>query len=622
MRTYLLGMSLLGVVAAVSACGSGPTLGTAAQALAVSPAVFDFGPVQVGAASAPRLFVVSALDGEDEFISAVTSSCPDVVLDTSTLALPHEVFRDCGTGTPRASVAPCASANGRFTATFAPTFTGPQSCTIAVSFVSGQLETTTVTGTGTAPPIGQALVTPVGGALNFGGVVVGTSSSPLPITLQSIGQADLTIQAFDLSDPALFTVAEAGPSPVPPGETHTWAITCTPASAGAGAGTATITTDAPGSPITIQLQCEGIESELALAPSPVQFAETLIGATASVDVVVTNIGTANLTFGGVTTTGAGFTASAPGVGVLGPTEATTITVSFTPDPSQADSDVIGTLDVAYDTGTRSIELVGPARDVALSVSPSTAVDLGTVCAGQLGAQLFAAVNGGSGAAEIADISVVGDGFALELLAPAALPAVLPPRGGGAASFRVTAAPPDGDVDGTLTVTPTAPGVAPIAVALHARGQASGIGTSPTAVAFGGVLVGESSGGRTVRISNCDPTPLELASAAVTGVDAGEFIAVAADQTLPTVLAPGADLVFVVELRPATGGAKAAALTITHGDGTETSVALTGEGIADDLGGGGGGRGSYYACSTGGPAGLGVLGLTLAVAAVTRRRRWR
>ena len=609
----------LALALALAACAGPPTVGTTAQELAVSPSIHDFGAIEVGQASLARQFVVSAALDELDYVDAITASCDGFVLDTSAVTFPHEVSRLCEVN-PNAKAPPCPSITARFTGTFAPTFAGPQSCLVTITMQFAGDVVLTLSGTGTPPPVGQAVVAPGGDTLDFGDVVVATASSALPITVRSTGGNDLDLTGFtiDSADPGAFAWTEVGGDPLVPGDEHSWLITCTPSAAGPITGTATITSDAPTSPVTIALACNGIQSALAVAPSPVQFPETLIGESSQLTVTLQNTGSAALTFTTVQVTGAGFTADQPAATSLGAGESTTVTVTFTPGAADAGTDVLGTLVAVFDAGTREIDLIGPARDANLNVTPASAIDFGTVCAGGSREQLFVVVNGGSGAAGLAAVDVTGPGFAVGLIAPAALPAPLAAQGGSSATFRVTAQPPEGDVTGTLTLTPTFTG-APTVIDLRARGQAGGIGASPAALDFGGVVVGEPSGGRTIRLSNCDAAPLDVLAATVTGAAAAEFVAVAAEQTLPAVVPPGGSLLVVVELRPTLAGDKVAALELDHG-ATTTTVPLTGLAVGADEPIAGA-RGSYYACSAaGGGGGAAVAALAILLGLGRRRRR--
>lgn len=615
-------MRRLALVAAVAAaaCGGPPSLGSTSSEIVVSPAIYDFGAVEVGQTSTPRTFIVSAASGEFDNLLAVTAACPDFAIDTSGLFFPAEVSRDCsGGGLPARGA--CINVTARFAVAFTPSFAGPESCQVDVEMETAGVIPLTLSGTGTAPPIGQQLIAPAGGSLDFGDVVVGSTSAALPVTLRSIGSGDLDLTGFsiDATDPGAFAFTEAGADPLPPGQDYQWDVTCHPTGPGPITGTITITSDAPTSPVSFPIACNGIQSDLVVDRSPVRFDETLVGGSATITVTLSNAGSAPLGLTGASVTGAGFTTTQPGAMGLAPGESTTVDVTFTPAAGDAGTDVHGTLDLSFDTGSRSIDLIGPARDARLNVTPGGTIDLGTICAGASRDQLLVAVNPGSGATSLADATVTGPGFTLGLIAPTTLPAPLAAHGGSSASLRVTGAPPLGDVTGELTLTAAIPGAAPTVIPLRARGQAGGIGASPELVDFGGVVVGEPSGGRSVRLSNCDAAPLEVTAAMVTGTSAAEFVAVAAGQTLPTTLASGDSLVFVVELRPTSAGDKAAALTITHAGGT-TTVPLTGIGVGAETGGDG--RGSYYACRAGGDARGGALVMLGLAAALARRRKRR
>lgn len=611
----------LAVALVVTACAGPPAVGTRDQAVAVSPFAYDFGSIAVGATSAPRLFIVSPVGVEYDVITSITESCADFDLDLSQLENPAEVFRECdGGGDPLPNqFAPiCTNHTQRFTVTFHPSFGGPQSCPITIQ-LSGQGELVfSVSGTGLAPPVALTLVTPAASTLDFGDVRVGAASSPLPVIIRSDGTGDLDLVDAVLSGPdaAAFALATTDSEPLGPGATFTWQLTCTPPAAIDLAATLTITSNAPDSPHEISIACRGIQSNLTVDPSPVQFAETLIGDQRVAPVRLGNAGTAPLTIVATTITAGPFTAPDVGGAMLMGGQELELEILFTPTAEDVGQDVRGTLVVTFDGGeSRTIDLVGPARDATLSLTPGGAIDFGTVCAGQSLEQVFVAVNGGSGAVDLLDATASGPGFALTPIAPPSFPAPLPARGAGSATFRVTAEPPLGDVTGELTVTTAIPGSTPTVIALAARGQDSGVGASPGAVDFGGVDVGQPSGGRTVRISNCDLVPLEVTAATVTGDAAAEFVLIATEP-LPLTLPPRGVAQFVIELRPTTAGDKLATLTVTHASGT-VEVPLTGLGVGDAAGGGG--RGSYYACSTGG-GGAAFAPLALAIALLVRRRR--
>ncbi len=616
-RALVVALALLG------ACASPPNVGTIAQAVNVAPNTYDFGSWMVGTAATPRQFIVAPFGIEYDIISSITSACADFDVDLSLLDSPPEVYRECEDPNPEQLFLPpiCFNRTQRFLVTFTPSFAGPQGCPITVAMDSGTNVIANVTGTGVAPPVALTIVTPASGALGFGDVILGSQSTALPVTIRNDGSAALDLHDAVITGPdaIAFTLATTDSEPLGPGQTFTWQLTCTPAAPIALAATFTITSDA--GTHDIALSCTGIQSNLVVAPSPLQFAETLLGAERTDAVTLTNSGTAPLVITSSLIVAGPFTAADLAATSLAAGESVVLTVAFAPTAADVGTDVRGSLVVTFNDGvdSRTIDLVGPARDAALALTPSGTIDFGTVCAGQSREQIFVALNSGSGGVDLLDAVIAGSdvGFAVAPIAPASFPAPLLPRGGGSASFRVTATPPIGDVVGELIVTTAIPNSEPTVVPLHAIGQDRGLGASPGAVDFGGVVVDEPSGGRTIRISNCDPTALELSSATVTGEHADEFVVVSADQTLPITLPGGGSALFIVELRPTSGGDKVATLEIVHAAGT-TTIALTGIGVGALAPGGSSGPGSYYACSAGGAAGLAPIAAALAL--LLRRRR--
>jgi hypothetical protein len=330
-------------------------------------------------------------------------------------------------------------------------------------------------------------------------------------------------------------------------------------------------------------------------------------------VTLTNTGQAAMTVDAIAVSPGQFTVTDLAGAGIGPGGSVTVTVEFTADESVADQDVQGQLTVTYDgSEVRTIDVLGPARTAILSVTPGGEVDFGTVCGGQAARRLFAAINLGSGEFELIDAAVAGDGFAVTIMPP--LPTELPARGGATAAFEITATPPTGPVTGSFTLTPDVPNLSPTTVTLLANGQLDGIAAAPTGLDFEAVVVAESSGGKAVRLTNCEPDAVTVTAAAVTGAHAADFTAVS-DLSLPGTIPAYGGATWLVELTPSGRGARTATLELTH-DGGVTRVPLTGLGIDDETGG----RGSYYSCSSSGARTLSPLVLVLALLLLPRRRR--
>ncbi len=615
-------MRRLLVLALLIGCGRSPELGSREAAMSMSPLAYDFGAVTVGGSSGARNFLITAAIDEDDFLTSITSSCAAFTVDTSSLAFPYNVYRYCEMDPRRR--APCDSQPATFSVTFTPSFAGPQSCAIQANFEFRAPLVSTVSGTGIAPPLAQQVIAPTDGTLAFGEVVVGTSSSDRSAILRNVGAEPIDVSDATLTGPdaAAFSVGPAGDNPLPAGSDYVWSLRCTPPAAGALAATLTLTTTAPTSPVVIALTCTGIQSDLTVTPSPLAFPEVFVGESATETLRLTNSGTAPLVFGTPTITGVGFTLGALSDSSIPAGESATIDVTFAPTAAEADQDIAGQVTLPFADGVRTIDLVGPARTADLALTPSTAVDFGTICVGQSRSQEFLAVNPGSGTTTLTDLAITGAGFEVAVVEPATLPAPLPPGGLAPVTFAVTAAPPVGPSTGTLTVTAGLAGLPPVTVELSATGVASGVAASPTAVDFGGVVVDEASIARIVRVDNCDAAEVAIDRLTVTGADAAQFVATPdVGASLPVAIAPGGAATFIVVMRPTTSGDKTATLELGQG-AAATFVPLSGVGVGEDELPGDDPRGSYYACTTsrGGLGGALALGLGLALVLRRRRRR--
>jgi len=459
---------------------------------------------------------------------------------------------------------------------------------------------------------------PAGNTLAFGDVVVGSTSAVLPITVRNDGTMDLDIFSADLvgGDVGEYLTTGTGATLVSPGDTRTFTTQCRPTFAGMTSATFEITSNDPAEPsVAMTLSCNGIQSNLAINPSPARLPETFLDDTTSTTITLTNTGMAAMIVDDISVSPSQFTVTGLNDPMIGPGLSADVTVEFTADASVIDQDVQGTLTVTYDgSEVRTIDLVGPARTAILSVTPGGEVDFGTVCSGQMGSRVIAAINLGSGEFELVDASVTGDGFALSLTPP--LPAELPARGGDTAAFEISAAPPSGPVTGTFTLTPDVPNLEPTTVTLLANGQLDGVAAYPATVAFDAVLVDEPSGGRAVRLNNCEPAPLTVTSARVTGPHATDFTAVT-ELSLPATIPAFGNGTWLVELTPSAAGDRTATLELVH-DGGTTLVPLTGLGLDDEDEG----RGSYYSCSSSGARTLSPVLVALALLLRPRRRRIR
>ncbi len=106
---------------------------------------------------------------------------------------------------------------------------------------------------------------------------------------------------------------------------------------------------------------------------------------------------------------------------------------------------------------------------------------------------------------------------------------------------------------------------------------SGVSLSPSALSFGNQLVGTTSAGQTIILSNVGTTTVTGLANSITGTNAGDFTK---STTCGTSLAVGRSCTIIVRFRPTTAAAKSAAISVTYtGAPSPEIVPLSGTGIA-------------------------------------------
>jgi uncharacterized repeat protein (TIGR01451 family) len=104
--------------------------------------------------------------------------------------------------------------------------------------------------------------------------------------------------------------------------------------------------------------------------------------------------------------------------------------------------------------------------------------------------------------------------------------------------------------------------------------------TPPSIDFGPIVLGTTSGHRTVTVTNTGDTGqnLLLSAETITGPNASEF-AFAGDTCITNFIAPGAHCTIDLTLTPAGAGVRSATLTLTdNGIGSPHTVTLTGTGV--------------------------------------------
>lgn len=221
-----------------------------------------------------------------------------------------------------------AGGSTSFTAKFAPTTTGNASGSISLtSNAPGSPASIALSGTGV-----QAQLVANPSIVSFGNVITGNSNSQT-ITLSNGGNASVTITQANVSGAGFSTTGLSLPKTIAAGGNTTFNVVFAPTSAGSVTGSVSLVSNAPNSPLAINLSGTGTAATalLTATPSSLAFGNVNVNSNSSLTTTLKNTGNSNVTISSVTPSGAGFSASGVSSGlILTPNQTATITVIFAP----------------------------------------------------------------------------------------------------------------------------------------------------------------------------------------------------------------------------------------------------------------------------------------------------
>ncbi len=256
---------------------------TAFPAISTNSGSLSYGLTSVGTTSAPQVLTVSALGNAQ--ITNIAASANYSEAD------------NCPTSLTNAQTC-------RMYVYFAPTSSGsiPGTVTINSNGLFTPISTVSLTGLGSAMKV-------AGAPLNFGNVLVKTTSAAQSVTLTNAGTSAITMGTISLSETTDYAISAntcpASGSTLAGGASCTISVTFSPLSTGVKRGAIVINDSDPSSPQLAGFTGTGT-SKVVLSPSTIQFAATAIGTTsAATKVTLTNSTGVSLTLGStaITVTG-------------------------------------------------------------------------------------------------------------------------------------------------------------------------------------------------------------------------------------------------------------------------------------------------------------------------------
>lgn len=334
---------------------------TAFPAINTSTGSLSYGLTSVGTTSTPQVLTVSALGTAQ--IASITASanyseadnCPASLTNAQTCKM-YVYFAPTASGSIAGSVT--INSNGLFTP-------------VSSVFLSG---------------LGSA-VKLTGAPLNFGNVLVKTTSAPQSVTMTNAGTSAITMGTISLSETTDYAISAntcpASGSTLAGGASCTISVTFSPLSTGVKRGSIVINDSDPSSPQLAGFTGTGT-SKVVLAPNTIQFATTAVGTnSAATKVTLTNSSGVSLTLGNPTLTVTGPFVVATGTTctnglVIANAGSCIINVAFKPTKvgyvsgilSVADNDVTSPQTVALSGNGTGIKFTPPS------------INFGTVTKGQ------------------------------------------------------------------------------------------------------------------------------------------------------------------------------------------------------------------------------------------------
>ena len=415
-------------------------------------------------------------------------------------------------------------------------------------------------------------------ALSFTSQAIGSSSVPQIVTLTNTGGVTLNLTGIALAGNTGGDFAQVNTcgSSLAPSASCTISVTFTPSTTGSRTATLTISNDAPGSPQSLSLSGIGAGTPTAaLAPVSLTFASQPLGSTSAAQTItLTNSGTATLTLTSVAITGVNsgdYAQTTTCTATLAAAASCSINVTFKPTAAGVRAASVTITDnAAGSPHTAALTATGVAPTVTLSPTPLAfgSQFVGTSSA----AQSVTLTNTSALALTLTSITITGTnsgnfvqtnncGTGLSAGANCTISIKFTPSTAGARSV-------------SLTVTDNATG-SPQTVTLTGTGTAPAVTRSPTSLAFGNQLIGTSSAGRAITITNSGTATLTLVSISLSGANSGDFTQI---NTCGATLAAAANCSISVIFTPSALGARFASVIIAdNATGSPQTVSMTGTG---------------------------------------------
>jgi hypothetical protein len=446
--------------------------------------------------------------------------------------------------------------------------------------------TTNAAGTTSQGGSGTGVLSASTSTLDFGSVEVGSSATQA-LTLTDTGTAPVTISGVGVSGTGFNLVGGGFSGTVAVGQSVSVQLEFAPQSAGSISGSITVTSDASSvsaasttttsmitseasnkSSFKVTLHGNATQALVSISPAPLSFSNVAVGQSSTQTATITNAGTANLQLKGASITGGGFSLSGLTVPQMIPAgQSVSFNVQYAPTAAGSSSGSVSLVDNAP-ASPQSLMLAGTAvaTNGTLSASPSS-YNFNSVVVGSNSQQTITLTNSGATTITINQVSSTGAGFSTSGITSGQTIAV-----GAQTSFTATFAPTvAGSASGTIAISTDASNPT-LSIALSGTGLQASVSASPTSIAFGSVVVGNSNSD-VITLKNSGNATSTFSQISVSG----SGFSVSGISTSSTVAA-GGTLNFNAVFTPASAISSSGSITLTtNGSPAQISISLTGSG---------------------------------------------
>ena len=420
-------------------------------------------------------------------------------------------------------------------------------------------------------------------SLSWASVQVGQTSGIKSVTVTNTQSISLTISSISIPAGSDFIVSSTtcpvSPSTVAAGASCTISVQFRPLAQGARTNSLKIVDDAPSQSQTVPLSGTGTKGTILFSPTSLSISNVPVGTTsAPQSATLTNTLNSDITLSNIKI-GSGLFAQTNDCpvspSVLAAGASCTFAITYRPTVAGSSSSTLTVTDTSGTvTASTQLYLFGSTPSVTLT---PTSKDFGSVQVGSTSAnQTFTLSNNNSQAITISSISTGLSDYPNTSNCPTS-PSTL--ASGSSCTIQVSFSPTATGVRADqLTVSHDAPG-SPTTSSLTGTGTAVQSGNlvfSPTSLSWGSVAVGQSSGSKSVTLTNSSGAALTIASIAV-GSDFN--ISSKTCPLSPSTLADGSSCTITVVFRPQAQGPRSDVITVTDDNASSPQqVPLNGNGV--------------------------------------------